>query len=687
MKESASISAVGWENRLISLLREELVSSPIRWRATVRLCVLCVVGAGLVTAYHVPGGQFILLMFFLVAMSDAPTSRATVLPNMLGSLAGGGVGLFLVAAFADQPWILFPLEAMVIAGAMFLMRMSTAPLAMLFFCVSLVIVAPEFLPNQINSLYDGLRAMAFQTAGIGLGTLVQVLWWPENPSVLLLADLSESLRSVGQHCRAVASGRPVAATTPPVRSLRTSAARLFRQLDLLREAETEDRWLRQRHTEQIKLITDIQLLVFAARQWTIGASAIGVDRAARLEAVSRACDELQRAIGERRPPSPPSVPSPRTAPSPSPAPALDELERILSELPALLGFLSTIHQRGPVPPSRPPVAVRRFYTPASPEVTGEAVRYGLKVAFAASFCGLLYRALDWPGISTCVLTTVLVAQATVGLGRHKAVLRFGGALLAGLAVLVTVDVLMPNMHSMASLLVVLGGLTWVAAWIACGSSRTAYLGVQMGVTLYLVLFPTFGPSINLIPARDRLMGILLGIVVMAVVDAALWPVFTGSALRRKISDLLRQMAGLHRCGNRGDMDGVSQHSVGVHRGIAEALTLQEELIFETTAGDAEAETERQVVMRALNRIQEVFLALLAAHRRGGAPAGSLVEGGDAEASRLDEMADALGGGAGSARARHQDEMGDGSVQGRSDIRRLDASITALERDLRPLVSG
>ena len=203
----------------------------------------------------------------------------------------------------------------------------------------------------------------------------------------------------------------------------------------------------------------------------------------------------------------------------------------------------------------------------------------------------------------------------------------------------------------------------------------------------MVLFPTFGPSINLIPARDRLMGILLGIVVMAVVDAALWPVFTGSALRRKISDLLRQMAGLHRCGNRGDMDGVSQHSVGVHRGIAEALTLQEELIFETTAGDADAETERQVVMRALNRIQEVFLALLAAHRRGGAPAGSLVEGGDAEASRLDEMADALGGGAGSARARHQDEMGDGSVQGRSDIRRLDASITALERDLRPLVSG
>ncbi|MEN9674248.1 MAG: hypothetical protein RIS76_144 [Verrucomicrobiota bacterium] len=141
MEESAPISVTGWENRLISLLREELASSPTRWRATVRLSVLCV-----------------------------------------------------------------------------------------------VIVAPEFLSNQVSTLHDGLRAMAFQTTGIGLGTLVQVLWWPENPSALLLPNLSESLRSIGQHCRSLASGSSVSATTPPVRSLRTSAARLFRQPNLRRAA-------------------------------------------------------------------------------------------------------------------------------------------------------------------------------------------------------------------------------------------------------------------------------------------------------------------------------------------------------------------------------------------------------------------------------------------------------------------
>lgn len=621
MNRPAPFSAITWENRLLALLREELAPSPTRWRATIRLTVLSVLGTALITASHLEGGQFMVLMFFLTAMSDAPTSRATLGSNLLGCVAGGGMGVAILSAFADVPTVRFPLEAAVIAGSMYFMRATTVPLAMLFFDISFVIAVPEFLPSPGAQLYDGVRAVLFQTIGIAVGTAGQILWWPENPESLLLADLAESLRSVADACRR-REGKPDRGPSSgtPIRSLRTSAARLFRQLDLLREAESGDRWLRQGHTEQIKFITDVQLLVFAAQSLD-GESLTDHDarQGERLAWVQQECERLAACLLARRVPGT----NPHTIPATSSDSPLAELERILSELPAALVFLAHLSDSGRTPPVREPLSKKGFLVPLIPEDRRRAVQYGVKVGIAASLCGAICQALHWPGISgTCVLTTVLVAQATVGLGRHKSALRFGGALISGLAVLVTVDVFMPNIDSLASLLTVIGAIVFVAAWIGSGSTRLAYLGVQIGVTLYLILFPRFGPTLDLVPIRDRLIGILLGIVVMAIVDALLWPVFTRSNLRVKVAGLLRTLSELRAVASNDAHGRMESLSVCMHRGIAEALTLQEEMIFEATTADADAENERQLVMRALNRLQALFLAVLRSardERRPGIP--------------------------------------------------------------------
>lgn len=619
MNRPASFSAVPWENRLLALLREELAPSPTRWRAAIRLTVLCVLGTALITASHLEGGQFMVLMFFLVAMSDAPTSRATLGSNLLGCVAGGGMGVAILSAFADTPAIRFPLEAVVIAGSMYFMRATTVPLAMLFFDISFVIAVPEFLPSPGIQLYDGVRAVFFQTIGIALGTVGQILWWPENPESLLLADLAESLRSVAAACRRREGGiDPTPPSRAPIRSLRTSAARLFRQLDLLREAEAGDRWLRQGHTEQIKFITDIQLLVFAAQNLPDETpSESDPQGSGRLAWIRKECERLAACLLERRVPDVSPLPySTPTSDSP-----LAEMERILLDLPSALVFLRHLSESGRTPPIREPLSKKRFFVPLTPEDRRRAIQYGVKVGIAASLCGAICQALHWPGISgTCVLTTVLVAQATVGLGRHKSALRFGGALISGLAVLVTVDVFMPNIESLASLLSVIGAIVFVAAWIGSGSTRLAYLGVQIGVTLYLILFPRFGPTLDLVPIRDRLIGILLGIVVMAIVDALLWPVFTRSTLRVKVAELLRTLSELRGVSPNDAQGRMESLSVSMHRGIAEVLTLQEEMIFEATTADADAENERQLVMRAINRLQALFLAVLRTAREARHPA-------------------------------------------------------------------
>ncbi|HAB19822.1 MAG TPA: FUSC family protein [Verrucomicrobiota bacterium] len=720
MSQATNISSVRWENRLFNFLRDELAPSPTRWRASIRLCALCAIGTAFITAYLIPGGQFMVLMLFLVGMGDAAAARATVVSNIVGTLAGGAFGLVVLVAFVDQPWMLFPTQAVVIASSMYLMRRTTAPFAMLFFAVSFVIVVPELFVSPDDAFYGGLRAVIFQACGIALGTLGQMLWWPENPVELLLTDLQESLRAVEVKCGRLSSvDGATSAEAVPVRDLRSSAARLGRQLDLLRQAEARDQWLRQRHTEQIKLITDIQLLVFAAlelerRALTEGPAMFAGDVPARLETIRDECQRLRRAIEQRQPPGPRSVGNARTpairTPPQAPWPELDELERLLSVVPESLTFLAVVKEPVSAAPTREPIARRGFFNPVSPAVNQEAIRFGLKVALAASLCGLLYQGLDWPGIGTCVLTTVLVAQATVGSGLHKSALRFGGALLAGLAVLVVIGGLMPNMQSLASLLVVSAGLNFVASWIGSGSSRTAYLGAQMGITLYLVLLPGFGPTLELEPARDRLIGILLGIAVMSVVDASLWPVFTRTALRRKLAGILREMAEVHRGTCLGSATDASLRSLEIHRSIAEALTLQEELIFETTAGDVPAETERRVVMRALNRLQEVFLGVLALGRERLAVHGtgsSNRTGNDDHriTQRLELLASILDG---QPAVPKRDSSGEpipasAGVSLPSDaanshpesglhndeelIRRLSDSLSALEHDIRPVIAS
>jgi len=557
----------------------------------------------------------------------------------------------VLAAVANSNWILFPLEAGVIALSLFAMRRSTRPLAFLFFAVSFVVVVPEFLPATPEAFYSGMAATGYMTAGIGLGTLGQLLWWPENPTLLLMDDLAESLRSVIQHGRQLLGGIGADADGDGARSLEESAARLFRQLDLLREAETGDPWLRQRHTEQVQLITEIQRLVFLVRllgplrrkaAGDPGTLAVLDENLRRLLA---AAAQWVDSIRTRVPPPVPQRPPPPDVASPF-REVLEDLADVQESVPAGLACVTTLHESSLQPPSREPVATRSLFLPGTPQTRRQAMQYGLKVALAASVCGLIYQGLGWPGISTCVVTTVLVAQATVGLGRHKSLLRFAGALLAGIAVLLLVGVMMPNMESLASLLVTLGAVTFVAAWIGSGSSRMAYLGVQMGVTLYLVLFPRLGPNIDLLPARDRLIGILLGIAVMGVVDAVLWPVFTRASLRDKVADLIRQLADFHRDLQTGNPAGARARAPGIHRAFGEALTLQEELVFETLPGDESTGPERQRILRILSRLQSVFLALLALQREH-TPSPSLARPDDVTA-RLEFLARLVESGADSA---------------------------------------
>jgi multidrug resistance protein MdtO len=133
----------------------------------------------------------------------------------------------------------------------------------------------------------------------------------------------------------------------------------------------------------------------------------------------------------------------------------------------------------------------------------EHVRFALKLTMDVMTCYFIESLADWPGIGTCVPTCFMVALGTVGETLHKATLRIVGALFGAGLGLGAILLLMPRMTSLGDLFLLLAPVTLLAAWIASGTERIAYAGVQIGLAFYLVVLHGTGPTVDMYTARDR----------------------------------------------------------------------------------------------------------------------------------------------------------------------------------------
>src|SRR5262245_44854234 len=136
-------------------------------------------------------------------------------------------------------------------------------------------------------------------------------------------------------------------------------------------------------------------------------------------------------------------------------------------------------------------------------------------------CLLIARGLDWPGLLTAGVTCLIVAQSTVGASAYKALLRLAGAVLGGLLGFIVIAVVMPNVERLSWLLPPVAACFWVASWLVVGSPRISYAGLQVGIAFGIAVLDVLGPTTDLVPPRDRVLGVLLGIFVRSHLSRAL----------------------------------------------------------------------------------------------------------------------------------------------------------------------
>jgi multidrug resistance protein MdtO len=81
---------------------------------------------------------------------------------------------------------------------------------------------------------------------------------------------------------------------------------------------------------------------------------------------------------------------------------------------------------------------------------------------------------------------------------------------------------------------------WLAAWVAMGSPRIAYAGMQIAFAFFLCVIQGAAPAFDLTLARDRAIGILIGNLVVYLVFTRVWPVSIASHIDAALAKLVAQ---------------------------------------------------------------------------------------------------------------------------------------------------
>ena len=214
-----------------------------------------------------------------------------------------------------------------------------------------------------------------------------------------------------------------------------------------------------------------------------------------------------------------------------------EIKRPLQEVPSQLPFLPTMEstvalipkafsgsesvgilvpapldEEGPVPL----FAADAFSNPAH-------LQFALRGTLAAMVCYVTYLAIDWPGLSTSVVTCFITALSTIGSSRQKQVLRLSGTFIGGIIFGMGAQIfVLPYVDSITGFTVLFAVVIAISAWVSTASARLSYLGVQIALAFCLIHLQEFAIQTSLSVARDRVFGVLLALVSMAIFFDLLW---------------------------------------------------------------------------------------------------------------------------------------------------------------------
>jgi multidrug resistance protein MdtO len=179
----------------------------------------------------------------------------------------------------------------------------------------------------------------------------------------------------------------------------------------------------------------------------------------------------------------------------------------------------------------------------------EHVHYAVKTTAGAMFCYVLYSLLDWSGIHTSFITCYIVSLGTTAETVEKLTLRIVGCIIGAAAGIGAIVFVVPSLTSIDALMTIVFIGAYGAAYVAVGSPRISYAGFQIAFAFFLCVVQGSAPAFDMEVARDRVIGILLGNLVIYFVFTNFWPISVARRIDPAIAALLRKLGEMMRAAN------------------------------------------------------------------------------------------------------------------------------------------
>lgn len=513
-----------------AFLKRELAPFPGRLNVMLRCLLTSAMVIVASMALEVPSLALSLLVVFYVTQSNVVVTRLVGVMFMVGSTFAIGLSIVLLKLTFDYPLLRIVIASLVFFGSVYLMRVLKT--GVVFFIVAIVVIYVQSFVAQTDQADLLIRAVLWVWVAvnypIALTLLVNTLLLPAEPQLQLKAEIHRQLTSLDTRLTQLIDG---SASAAPITLAAVQQGALTLQ-KLLRFATMRDAHYREHQALQLACIATVSRLYRGASElppgWP-GASAAQVALLRELRANCRALDESVMTGEPYRYVSKTTIEE-RNAFDATPAAA--ELQRALH---AFANRVASGPASGQPPASEPMLAADAWTNPAY-------MRFSLKTLLAVLVCYVFYNAADWQGVHTIMLTCLIVALPSLGASTQRALLRLSGAAIGSALALFMVVFVVPHLDGIVGLLFMALPVVALGSWIAAGSERIGYAGIQVMFTFALALLEQFGPATNLTEIRDRMVGILLGVGVATFVQMSFWREGEGDVLRQKLASMLRAIA-------------------------------------------------------------------------------------------------------------------------------------------------